>query len=208
MANYCDVEMTITGKVEALKEIAEAASKPKRSISTFGDKGWCEVLEDLGIETECLYLRGGIYQKTWKELMDEITYNEDNGCSDIKLDYESAWCKLDDVHDALYGKYGDDICISYREIEEGCGIYRTNDMDIYPEKFYMDIDGDCDVYEEIGDVIRALNAYEIPNVPQLDEDKVEETDLLDVEEAVFACVSKYNETAPTSIVLHEIKFVP
>lgn len=114
-----------------------------------------KLAEHYGIDYEhgCISIRGHIY---WAEFEDD----EDGGL--LSFDTESAWTACDMFFYRLNKVLGNELSISYREIECGCEIFHVHDEgNFFPEECCVSSSGGSfddvceDVYDTISDAIKA-----------------------------------------------------
>ncbi len=149
MANICDTTYKITGShdvVNGLFKVLQQLDKQKRS-----DIRLCELATHYGIdyEKECISVRGEIYHFDMDENNDVLT-----------IDVESAWTGCHELFRSINTKLSDELSISYREIECGCGIYCVHDENnFFPAQCLVSANGrpfeDCieDSYDTVSDAI-------------------------------------------------------
>ncbi len=149
MANICDTTYKITGShdvVNGLFKVLQQLDKQKRSNIRL-----CELAAIYGIdyENESISVRGEIYHFDMDENNDVLT-----------IDVESAWTGCHVLFRSIKTKLSDELSISYREIECGCGIYCVHDeYDFFPARCLVSANGepfeDCmeDPYDTVSDAI-------------------------------------------------------
>lgn len=152
MANICDTQYKVTGSPEAVKDLwntlltLEVNSK---NVPLY------RLAEHYGIDYEAkgISVRGNIY---WAD------YEEDKAgeYSLLSFDTETAWAACDELFEEINRALGEELSISYREVECGCCIYNTHDEgDFFPEECCVSASGAPfdDMYEEpyetVGDAV-------------------------------------------------------
>lgn len=151
MANICDTTYKVKGSRKAVADL------------------W-KTLQELGVNSEDVYLyllaehygidykkkeisvRGHIY---WAEFEESAEYDY----AILSFDTESAWSSCEQLFEEVNKTLGNELSISWREIEPGCEIYYVHDENnFFPEECYVtaygDLFEDCeDVHSSIADAI-------------------------------------------------------
>lgn len=101
--------------------------------------------EHYGIDYEKkgISVRGHIYWAEYEE-------NVEDDYALLSFDTESAWSSCDLFFEEVNKALGDELSISWREVEPGCDIFYTHDEnDFFPEECYVTAYGelfeDCEV---------------------------------------------------------------
>lgn len=153
MANVCDTSYKVRGSRKVVNDLwntlllMEVNSKEVYLYQLAKHYG-------IDYEKKNISVRGVIY---WAELED----NEGDNYSLLSFDTETAWSACTDFFKELNKTLGNELSISYREIECGCEIYCVHDEGNYfPEeccinssgKPFNDVYGDA--YCTIGEAIK------------------------------------------------------
>lgn len=144
MANCCDTTYKITGTSEAMESLSEA-------LTILGGGSYTELskLADyFGIDWKAKHIsvRGSIYHKS---LSDNV----------ITICTDTAWTGCHDLFRAINKALGNELSISWREIEPGCEVFNVHDEGrFFPEECYVTACGgpfdeaeDC--YDSVYDAI-------------------------------------------------------
>ena len=153
MANICDTEYRLTSSPR--KALADLWSTLQEMEVNKHDVNLYHLAERYGIDYEKkgISVRGHIYWAEYEE-------NVEDDCTLLSLATESAWSSCDMFFDELNKALGNELSISWREIEPGCDIFYTHDeYDFFPEECYVTAYGelfeDCEgAYSTFGDAIR------------------------------------------------------
>lgn len=149
MANICNTEYKVTGTRKAVVNLWETLQELRvNSISV----PLSRVANHYGIDYEHsgISVRGYIY---WAEL------DNDGENAILSFDTNSAWSSCDLFFEEVNKALGNELSISWREVEPGCGIYFTHDEhDFFTEQCYVIANGDlfedCEgPYETFNDAI-------------------------------------------------------
>ena len=152
MSNICDTQYKVRGSRKALSDLWNTLQMMEVNSK---DVYLYKLAEHYGIDCEHsgISVRGHIY---WAEFED----NKDGGL--LSFDTESAWTACDLFFDELNKVLGNELSISYREIECGCEIFHVHDEGgFFPEECCVSSSGGnfediCeDVYDTICDAIEA-----------------------------------------------------
>lgn len=152
MSNICDTQYKVRGSRKALSDLWNTLQMMEVNSK---DVYLYKLAEHYGIDYEHsgISVRGKIY---WAEFEDD----EDGGL--LSFDTESAWSACDLFFDELNKVLGNELSISYREIECGCEIFYVHDVGgFFPEECCVSSSGGnfedvCeDVYDTICDAIEA-----------------------------------------------------
>ena len=152
MSNICDTQYKVRGSRKALSDLWNTLLMMGVNSK---DVYLYKLAEHYGIDCEHsgISVRGHIY---WAEFED----NKDGGL--LSFDTESAWTACDLFFDELNKVLGNELSISYREIECGCEIFHVHDEGgFFPEECRVSSSGGnfediCeDVYDTICDAIEA-----------------------------------------------------
>ena len=140
MANMCDSSFKIQGPREALDNLWNTLQELKVNEKNV----WLgELARHYGIDPEekqCS-VRGDIYL---------AEYEQEHGI--ISLDTESAWCANVAFFEELNHVFGDELSISFREVECGCEVFYVHDEGgFFPEECLVDCSGDQ--FHENGEII-------------------------------------------------------
>lgn len=134
MANWCATTIVVENRdietIRNLKKEFEKAFECNEIKNGFGKMWLGNILSYLGYnENEVLH--GNI------SCRGEVSYME--LCNNtLMICTETAWIPMLKVIVMMVEKYAPDSSITYSAIEEGCGIYSTNDPDV-AETVYVDI---------------------------------------------------------------------
>lgn len=151
MANICDTQYKVTGSRKAVADLWHTLQKLEvnsKNVYLY------RLAEHYGIDYEKkgFSVRGHIYWAEYEE-------NVEDDYALLSFDTESAWSSCDLFFEEVNKALGDELSISWREIEPGCVIFYTHDEnDFFPEECYVtaygDIFEDCEgAYSTIGDAI-------------------------------------------------------
>ena len=152
MSNICDTQYKVRGSRKALSNLWNTLQMMGVNSK---DVYLYKLAEHYGIDYEhsCISVRGQIY---WAEFEDD----EDGGL--LSFDTESAWTACDIFFYKLNKVLGNELSISYREIECGCEIFHVHDEgNFFPEECCVSSSGGSfddvceDVYDTISDAIKA-----------------------------------------------------
>lgn len=152
MSNICDTQYKVRGSRKALSDLwntLQMMDVNSKDVYLYKlAEHYCIDYEHSGMS-----VRGKIY---WAEFEDD----EDGGL--LSFDTESAWSACDLFFDELNKVLGNELSISYREIECGCEIFYVHDEGgFFPEECCVSSSGGnfediCeDVYDTICDAIEA-----------------------------------------------------
>lgn len=125
MSNICDTQYKVRGSRKALSDLWNTLQMMEVNSK---DVYLYKLAEHYGIDYEHrgISVRGKIY---WAEFEDD----EDGGL--LSFDTESAWSACDLFFDELNKVLGNELSISYREIECGCEIFYVHDVGgFFPEE--------------------------------------------------------------------------
>ena len=125
MSNICDTQYKVRGSRKALSDLWNTLQMMEVNSK---DVYLYKLAEHYSIDYEhsCISVRGHIY---WAEFED----NKDGGL--LSFDTESAWSACDLFFDELNKVLGNELSISYREIECGCEIFYVHDVGgFFPEE--------------------------------------------------------------------------
>lgn len=188
MANICDTVYEIHGSKEQLNKLENALNKAKeickernlKYIDNYfddekqnceNDKQLEELKEDVARKRKCVNTDpwvSDLYEALTGKDYDD--YCSDDGqltyisCSDdrISIDIESNWMKVEAFEDMLRDDEDlEDLSIFYLTEEFGCGIWETNDTigDVFDNKYYVELDGDGDYFDNDDDLLEFVNDY-------------------------------------------------
>lgn len=125
MSNICDTQYKVRGSHKALSDLWNTLQMMGVNSK---DVYLYKLAEHYGIDCEHsgISVRGHIY---WAEFEN----NKDGGL--LSFDTESAWTACDLFFDELNKVLGNELSISYREIECGCEIFHVHDEGgFFPEE--------------------------------------------------------------------------
>ena len=125
MSNICDTQYKVRGSRKALSDLWNTLQMMGVNSK---DVYLYKLAEHYGIDYEhsCISVRGQIY---WAEFEDD----EDGGL--LSFDTESAWTACDIFFYKLNKVLGNELSISYREIECGCEIFHVHDEgNVFPDE--------------------------------------------------------------------------
>lgn len=149
MANMCDTTYRITGSHDTVNGLFRVLQQQNEQKGC--NIGLCELASHYGIDhkKEGISVRGEIYS---------FSMDEENDV--LSIDVESAWTGCHELFRSINAKLSDDLSISYREIECGCGIYCVHDENgFFPEQCLVSASGepfeDCaeTPYDTVSDAI-------------------------------------------------------
>ena len=152
MSNICDTQYKVRGSRKALSNLWNTLQMMGVNSK---DVYLYKLAEHYGIDCEHsgISVRGHIY-------LAEFEDNKDGGL--LSFDTESAWTACDLFFDELNKVLGNELSISYREIECGCEIFHVHDEGgFFREECCVSSSGGnfediCeDVYDTICDAIEA-----------------------------------------------------
>lgn len=152
MSNICDTVYKVTGSRKAVKDLWNTLQTLKvnsRNVQLY------ELAEHYGInyEGKGYSVRGNIY---WAEFEE----NEEDNFALLSFNTESAWCSCDLFFEDVNTALGNELSISWREVEPGFDIFFTHDENgFFPEECYVTACGDifeeCErAYPTISDAIK------------------------------------------------------
>jgi hypothetical protein len=153
MANTCTTTYKVTGTRKAVNDLWTVLQKMEVNSKNV----WLHQLAEyygIDYEKKGISARGHIY---WAEFeADEV-----NDYYLLSFETESAWSACDELFDEINHVLWDELSISYREIECGCGIYFVHDEgEYFTEECCVSSCGEpfedaCDdVYGKIADAIK------------------------------------------------------
>ena len=154
MSNICDTQYKVRGSRKALSDLWNTLQMMGVNSK---DVYLYKLAEHYGIDYEhsCISVRGHIY---WAEFED----NKDGGL--LSFDTESAWTACDLFFDELNKVLGNELSISYREIECGCEIFYVHDEGgFFPEECCVSSSGG---HLNINELQKMVEWYKIPLSPQ------------------------------------------
>ena len=175
MANIANTEYKVQGDrkaVDNLWEKLQALGVNEKSV-------WlCDLAKayDIDYEKQGISVRGQIYWADFEE-------DTENDWALLSFSTETAWSACDQLFEAINAKLGDELSVSYREVECGCDIYYVHDEgDFFPEECCVSADGEPfdNIYEEPFDTISdAINLWvELTGIPQGDRTEYEMVELI------------------------------
>ena len=150
MANICDTQYKVTGSRKAVADLWNTLQE----LEVNSNNVYLYLLaEHYGIDYEKMGIsvRGHVY---WAE------FEADDDICLLSFDTESAWSSCDLFFEEVNKALGDELSISWREVEPGCDIFYTHDEnDFFPEECYVTAYGelfeDCEgAYSTFGDAIK------------------------------------------------------
>lgn len=149
MANTCDTTYKITGSRKAIMDLWHTLQDMNEKSS----KIWLSDLAryyGIDFENKGISVRGHIY-------FSELESNPEDGFYLLTIETETAWTGCHDLFYAINKVLWNELTISYREIEPGCGIFCVHDeADFFPEECVVDSCGApfddvwADTYDTIG----------------------------------------------------------
>lgn len=152
MANIAITQYKVTGSRKAVADLW----KTLQDLEVNSKDVYLYLLaEHYGInyEKKGISVRGHIYWAEYEE-------NEKDDYALLSFDTESAWASCDMFFDEVNKALDNELSISWREIEPGCGIFYTHDEnEFFPEECYVTARGDlfaeeCEgAYDNVGDAI-------------------------------------------------------
>lgn len=147
MANTCDTAYKLYGSKESINSIWNVLTE----MGIEEDIVWLwDLAEHCGIDYEerGYSVRGNIWSATCPETEDEI--------STMVIRTETAWVGCHEVVRAIIEKAGgEDISISYMEIEPGCEVFCIHDeQDFFPFEYYATASG---IFEDIEGVYTTMD---------------------------------------------------
>lgn len=155
MANICNTTYEIYGTKEELNKLKNSLEKAK------------EIAKNDKDNYEKTPWVSDLYKAiTGKADYDNFAEGDGNmffiSCEDerIVIDMDSKWAKVEEFEDIL-NKYFEDLSIFYITEEFGCGIWETNDTkgDVFEGKYYAEIDGDGDYFNNDDELLEYVNDY-------------------------------------------------
>lgn len=151
MANIAITRYKVTGSRKAVSDLW----KTLQELEVKSKDVYLYLLaEHYGIdyEKQGISVRGHIYWADYEE-------NVEDDYALLSFDTESAWSSCDLFFEEVNKVLGNELSISWREVEPGCGIFFAHDENgFFPEECYVTAYGelfeDCeDAYPTIGDAI-------------------------------------------------------
>ena len=152
MANICDTQYKVTGSRKAVADLWNTLQE----LEVNSNNVYLYLLaEHYGIDYEKkgISVRGHIYWAEYEE-------NVEDDYALLSFDTESAWSSCDLFFEEVNKALGNELSISWREVEPGCDIFYTHDEnDFFPEECYVTAYGelfeDCEgAYSTFGDAIK------------------------------------------------------
>lgn len=153
MANNCDTVYRITGSRKAVQDLWVTL----QSFNVESNDVWLsDLAEHYGIDYQKRHIsvRGHIY-------FAELQPNDDTDSPVLTIETDTAWTGCHDLFRAIGEVLWDELSISYREIESGCGIFCIHDEgDFFPEECCVDSYGEPfedafgDIYSTTEDAIK------------------------------------------------------
>lgn len=149
MANICNTQYKVTGPRKAVIDLWNTFQELE--VNSISVPLW-KVAEHYGIDYEHggMSVRGYIY---WAEC------DDDGENAILSFNTNSAWSSCDILFEEVNKALGNELSISWREVEPGCCIYFTHDEhDFFTEQCYVisngDLFEDCEgPYETFSDAI-------------------------------------------------------
>ncbi len=151
MPNWAYTSYVAVGNKDQLNQLhgimneLECMKSPGLHDNGFGSTWFGNLIIKLGGDWEKVYCRG-----YW-------TYLEKRE-AEVVFDTESAWSELNEVRHFIESKFPD-IQLYYQCMEEGMGIYITNDDtgQYFPDRYYLWVeDEDNEYYEKLEDLCKAV----------------------------------------------------
>ena len=196
MANICTTDYRINGTKEAIETLWNGLKEINADTQ---DVSLIEVAEQFGIDVKDIYCRGNITCL-------ENESNEEFGWHSIFMVTETAWTACNELFRKINRyKCNNDLSISYREIEQGCGIFNVHDEDgCFDAECCVDAQGEVfeeDMFEEIFDYTKdAINFWCEKMNHTFDENMTQEEKL--------NFINKYEyDDADTFFYIHEFDFI-
>ena len=153
MANNCYTTYKITGTQKAVKNLWETL----RSMDVESKDVWLlKLAEHYGIDYQERHIsvRGNI-------IYAEYEFDENENWHLLTLETDTAWAGCHDFFYAVNEVLGDELSISYREIEPGCVIFCVHDEgEFFPEECCVSSSGEpfedlCDdAFDTVDDAIQ------------------------------------------------------
>lgn len=151
MANICDTSYKVTGSHKAVSDLWKTLQEMEVNSK---DVYLYKLAERYGIDYESkgISVRGQIYWAEYEENMEDDFFL-------LSFDTESAWSACDLFFEELNKALGDELSISWREVEPGNDVYFVHDEgDFFPEDCYVcgrgEMFDDCEgAYSTIADAI-------------------------------------------------------
>lgn len=154
MANTCTTTYKVTGSRKAVNDLWNTL----QGMEVNSKNVWlCDLAEHYGVDFEKrqISVRGHIYYA------DMDTCDDAEHCL-LTIETETAWTGCHDLFRAINRKLKDELSISYREIESGCGIYCVHDEGgFFTEECCVSSEGGPfedayeDIYPTVADAIKA-----------------------------------------------------
>lgn len=155
MSNPCDTTYKVTGTRKAVENLRDAFVLTALGSSI--DIPLCKLADHYGIKYEGkdgVSVRGHIYYF-------DYDYDEENDTALLSFDTETDWSSCDELFKQVNKALGNELSISWRAVEPGCGIFFTHDEGNYfTEECYVTAIGDTfgedceDFYDTVGDAIK------------------------------------------------------
>lgn len=147
MANICNTQYRVVGKQSILASLWQTFQE--LGVNS-GNVHLFELAEHYGIDYDKMGIsvRGYIYWANFEE--------DDNGCL-LSFETDSAWQACDFFFEELNKALGNELSISYREIECGGDIFYVHDEhDFFPEECCVTSSGEPfgDAWEELFDTCK------------------------------------------------------
>lgn len=149
MANICTTEYHIHGTKDAITTLWNGLKEINADTQ---EVSLLEVTNQFGIDPKTLYLKGNV-------VLVENDSDEENDWYHIHLITNTGWTACNELFNKINrDKCNNDLSISYREIEVGCGIFNVHDeAEYFCEECCVSAHGeqfDEDMYEELFDTIK------------------------------------------------------
>lgn len=163
MPNWCDCVYKCVGdpkEVRSLHKVLKYIDKRKTSIVDNGFGKWWlgNLVTKLGGNWEKYRCRGEII---YYELNDNV----------LTIDQSTAWCEQEGVRQIIEEKFPS-IKVYYREEEQGCGVFYTNDSsgEYFPERYYLDSYDDSEYFRTIEEAAMYVSEIVGKIVPPTEKD--------------------------------------
>lgn len=145
MPNWCDTTYKCVGSKKDLRKLFSILKKnDKRKTSriknSFGRMWIGNIIDALGFKWEEHRCRGEI-----------IDYRLEDGI--LTIDQETAWCEQEGFRQCIEKAFPN-IQVYFQEIEPGCGVFYTNSLEYFPDRYFLDSSIDWEWWENIDDAAK------------------------------------------------------
>ena len=149
---FCDTQYKVTGSRKAVADLWNTLQE----LEVNSKNVYLYLLAEhysIDYEKKGISVRGHIYWAEYEE-------NVEDDYALLSFDTESAWSSCDLFFEEVNKALGNELSISWLEVEPGCDIFYTHDEnDFFPEECYVTAYGelfeDCEgAYSTFGDAIK------------------------------------------------------